>query len=271
MRSAMRSAMRRKICYIITFVLFCHAMQVRSMVAEVFTVKSLASMPFVQQALRSPMKPESVLSFFFGVDSTSVEGRQRLKDGTCIPSVTPLWFGGGPEYDKLCQPFAETVRAAGKGALPTWNDSTDGLAAQIILTDQLARNIFRGNPEAFLYGDVSLGVTRKLAALLSNQSSAEELYPSYLTVMSLVMMHSEDCDDHDTCLHLLEHARACTRESAELQKWWDEQTAAEMDHKVVIDRFGRYPHRNKAKNRESTEEELAWLADTDNLPGWAKS
>jgi uncharacterized protein (DUF924 family) len=266
--------MRRKLychCNVITFALFCHAVQVRSMVAEVFTVKSLASKPFVQQALRSPMKPESVLSFFFGVDSTSVEGRQRLKDGTCIPSVTPLWFGGGPEYDKLCQPFAETVRAVGKGALPTWNDSTDGLAAQIILTDQLARNIFRGTPEAFHYGDVSLDVTRKLVSLLSNESIAEEVYPAYLTIMTMVMMHSEQCEDHAACLHLLEHARACSRESAELQKLWDYQTSFEMDHKAVIDRFGRYPHRNKAKNRESTAEELAWLADTDNLPGWAKS
>jgi uncharacterized protein (DUF924 family) len=44
-----------------------------------------------------------------------------------------------------------------------------------------------------------------------------------------------------------------------------------QDHKDVIDRFGRYPHRNQALGREHSAEEAAWLADYENMPAWAKS
>jgi uncharacterized protein (DUF924 family) len=54
-------------------------------------------------------------------------------------------------------------------------------------------------------------------------------------------------------------------------EWWDIQLKALEDHTQVVDRFGRYPHRNKLHGRESTLEEIAWLEDKEHLPGWAKS
>ena len=84
----------------------------------------------------------------------------------------------------------------------------------------------------------------------------------------MALMHSESLRDHETCIELLERAKEI---SPNLQEWWNYQQEFEMNHKNVIDRFGRYPHRNILMKRESSEEERIWLADTDNLPGWAKS
>ena len=133
------------------------------------TVKELAAKPFIQRALQSPWQPESVLSFFYGADYFAENGSSStpatVQNGACIQEMSSLWFGGGPAYDTLCQPFAEAVRAAGKRELSTkqcWDTTVAGRMAQLLLTDQLARNIFRGSPEAFAYEDASLDMARQL-------------------------------------------------------------------------------------------------------------
>jgi len=191
---------------------------------------------------------------------------------------------------------------------PDWSSTVDGLVAQVALCDQLARNLFRGTSEAYEYDDVSLQITRSLAdeALSTeryrisraneenegagtpeatkndnneNSSVAEnggpaavslsgEFYPGYYSLMTMPLMHSETKADHETALKLLARARAASPDH--LQEYWDNTLRFELDHKRVVDRFGRYPHRNSAKGRTSTEEELEWLSDIDNLPGWAK-
>lgn len=273
--------------------------------ADLLSVTEFASQPFVQRALQSPHHPESVLSFFYGVDcftknkenddngeekNSLQEKRKDLIYGTCIKRMGPLWYNGGAEYDKLCQPFAEAVRQAGKRTLPSpWNDTVDGCIAQIVLCDQLARNIFRGTPEAFAYDDTSQSIARRLTdAVLREETETKEceadstlsgeFYPPYLSSMVLVFMHSEQRSDHELALQLIERARRKFSSFADdetiqqqLDKNWDDMRNFELQHKVVIDRFGRYPHRNKFKGRSNTPEEEAWLADRDNLPGWAKS
>lgn len=255
--------------------------------AAALTVQSLGAKPFVQRALANPMHPQSVISFFFGVDCTSEEGQKSLKEGACLKDVTNLWFQGGPDFDSLCQPFAEAVRAAGQQTLPSnhhnWNDSVDGLTAQVVLIDQLARNIFRGTVEAFTYEDVSIAMARKLTAMVlppendndgSNPESPMllgEIHPAGMSVLALALMHSETQLDHIHCQQLLSHATSRYSQTTELLEWWKSQTEFAQGHKDVVDRFGRYPHRNKLKDRESTKEELEWLADAENLPPWAKS
>lgn len=251
--------------------------------AAALTVKELASNLFVQRALQSPMQPESVLSFFFGVDVATDDGKHSLQHDSArlMNEMKPLWFGaGGLEYDTLCQHFCQAARAAGTRTLvpsSSWNDSLDGLTAQIVLIDQISRNIFRGSEEAFRCEDVSLGIARQLTAKLlekGKKNNAEdgidgEICAPYMSMMVMALMHSECLQDHVTCLELPERAKEIS--PSDLQGWWNEQQEFEMNHKKVIDRFGRYPHRNRVKKRESTDEERIWLADTENLPGWAKS
>jgi uncharacterized protein (DUF924 family) len=81
-------------------------------------------------------------------------------------------------------------------------------------------------------------------------------------------MHSESPPDHEAAMNLIAYANSNT---PELKNVWDSLEKFELGHKEVVDKFGRYPHRNKAHGRQSTPEEQAWLADVDNLPGWAKT
>lgn len=258
-------------------------------------VSSFAAKPFIQRALQNPRSPSSVISFYYGVDYDSSQGRNELEEGSsCLYSMANLWFGGDAEYDKLCAPFAPLVREAGQGKLvgSQWaTDHVDGVIAQLVLCDQISRDVFRGTEEAFAYDETALKHARSLTALvLENndrgssisgedenepQSSSEQvllsgtMYPPFLSTTVVGLMHSEDKEDHEHAIQVLEYAKR--NSPVALQDWWTNQLSMEMEHKDVIDKFGRYPHRNVAKGRESTMEEKAWLADVDNLPGWAKS
>jgi uncharacterized protein (DUF924 family) len=272
-------------------------------------VQSFASKPFVQRALENVCKPSSVLSFWFGVDASTPEGQECLRTGSkqCVSDMAPLWYTGGSDYDQLCQPFADVVHKAGTGVLPKddagWYTTVDGNVAQVVVVDQLARNIFRGTRDAFRYEAVALDIARQLstqylrkhpastcAALLEQihepsksnlvfDDIDEKLYPPYCTVIATALMHSEVASDHVLSVALIEHSQNLAEKGINeaddtnklLFDWFKYQLVFAIDHKNVIDRFGRYPHRNRILNRTSTQLELDWLSDTDSLPGWAKS
>lgn len=190
-----------------------------------------------------------------------------LTSGSFVKEMQPLWFSGGPDFDKLCQKFSPVVRDAGKGILVTddennWDD-VDGKLAQLILCDQLSRNSFRGSDEAFAYDDVSLDIARDLGSMaLSDEPS---FYGSYTLFLVLALMHAESLEDHklgDKCID----KAIVTCPGIE----WNNMRGFLLQHTKVIERFGRYPHRNAKKGRVSTKEEIDWL-QSDDVPGWAKS
>jgi uncharacterized protein (DUF924 family) len=234
-----------------------------------FSVSKFASLKFIQRALATPERPESVLSFFFGVDYDDPLHKDILSDGKEVfEKMSSLWYMGGQEYDDLCKPFEGAIRNAGEGVLP-WNDSVEKMMAQLILCDQLARNVFRGTPEAFLYEDTSISIASKLANMaLTKDALVEPFCPPYYSFISVGLMHSEAKQDHEQCTNLLYKAAS---EAPHLQQFWDMQMKFEKEHNDVIEKFGRYPHRNTLKGRESTELERLWLADLEHLPSWALS
>lgn len=241
-------------------------------------IAEFAARPFVARSLANPSSPASVLSFFLGIDFESPSAPTKLQEGAFLleeGDMTKFWFAGGPEYDKLCQAFKPVLQdGIGKKSLPKdpWDVTVDGQMAQLVLCDQLSRNIFRGSDDAFAYDDVSLGIARNLVDSKITSQTGDlqgEFYPPYATLIVTALMHSEELADHQQSLEVLKWARHSTQSA--LDQWWDNQLVFELDHKRVIDQFGRYPHRNAKKGRESTPEEEAWLANVDELPGWAKS
>lgn len=263
----------------LAFILMMNAMAIQ--------LSEFVARPAVQRALATkPHTTESVLTFFFGVDyRNSQEVQQELRQGKCLQSMTDLWYAGGPEYDSLCGNFRDAVRLAGQGSLLEPGEASalltpvDQVVAQMILCDQLARNVFRGKSEAFAYEEVALAASRQVTSSVldkdkeSSSSSPAvltgEVYPPYLAFSVTALIHSESQKDHERAIQVLEHAQK--HSPADLKGIWDLQMKFELEHKDVVDRFGRYPHRNASKGRQSTAEEEAWLADVDNLPGWAKS
>jgi len=229
------------------------------------TVQEFAKLPFVQRAIQSPNSPKSVLSFFLGVDFEESDTISCLTKGDDedVSRMLPLWFAmNNKEFDELCTSFVDVIRISGKKILEEedWV-SNDGKMAQIILCDQLARNAFRGSDEAYAYGNVALEYANDLCSYVLGGGS---LPPCYVMLCILPMMHSESFKEHELCVELCQwgiESKSSLNFSMQL-KW-------EIDHQEVIERFGRYPHRNESLGRESTEEELSYLADKENLSVWA--
>jgi uncharacterized protein (DUF924 family) len=252
-------------------ILFCCCHTTTSF--EMSPIEAFLEKPSVQRALQSPTKVRSVLDFFFGVDTGSVAGREALRQGNDIHNaMNALWYSGGVAYDDVCRAFTTTVRAAGQRQLPgnEWHESVDGKMAQLLLVDQLSRNIFRGSTEAFAYEEVSVNLARQLADINAGKVKAigGEVYPPFVSFIAVGLMHSETLEDQLTCQQLLADAK---QKHPGMQKLWDMQLTFADDHRKVVEMFGRYPHRNAAKGRVNTPTEEAWLGNKENLPAWAAS
>jgi uncharacterized protein (DUF924 family) len=252
-------------------------------------VAEYAAKPFVRAALAQPRSPNSVLSFFLGVDMVASENekegeaaRAQLSSGEYLRRMTPFWFAGHDDYDTLCSnSFRSLVREAGKKELVgEWMSTVNGQVAQMVLCDQLSRNAFRGSDEAYAYDETALDIAKLLASEVifpdnsATTSSPMQLqgtfYPTYCAFALTTLMHSEDQNDHALGLSIFDWAIAETPPSLK-DEWWDLQMGSFLEHSNVLDRFGRYPHRNAKKGRKSTKEEEEWLSKVDELPGWAKS
>lgn len=158
------------------------------------------------------------------------------------------WWKADAEFDVLiAQRFGDIHAEAALRGLPHWRVSAPGRLAEIIVLDQFSRNIHRGTPGAFACDAQALG----LAQLAIEAGAHTQLPVARRAFLYMPFMHSEDAAVHETGMVLFSESGL------------EANLAAEVSHKAIIDRFGRYPHRNALLGRESTAEELAFLK----LPG----
>lgn len=151
-------------------------------------------------------------------------------------------------FDRLIEKrFLSLHGAAVRGELFRWRIEAQGRLAEIIVLDQFSRNIFRGKPASFQYDPMALVLAQEAVAAGFDLT----LPPSESVFFYMPYMHSESALIHEIALKLF------SRPGLESNLEW------EIKHKAVIDRFGRYPHRNKILGRKSTPEEVEFLA----LPG----
>jgi uncharacterized protein (DUF924 family) len=119
------------------------------------------------------------------------------------------------------------------------------ILALVIVLDQFSRNLFRGNPRAFLADPIA----RRLSRTAIEQGSDIAMKREERYFLYLPFEHSEDREDQGLALNLIKHLAN------------EEWTRYAMAHKMVIDRFGRFPHRNAVLNRLSTADEIAFLKE----------
>ncbi len=155
-----------------------------------------------------------------------------------------MWWAADSNFDnQIRDRFFNLVIQASQGELYTWRREPKGRLAEIILLDQFTRNIFRNSPKAFHYDQL---------ALVLAQEAVEAKAPSVLTktecgFLLLPFMHSESKIIHNIAETL--YQKYATSYNYEY----------ELKHKAIIDRFGRYPHRNAILGRESSLDEIEFL------------
>ncbi len=143
--------------------------------------------------------------------------------------------------------FGATLDAAARCELLGWRTMAEGRLAEIIVLDQLSRNIYRDTPCAFAQDSLALALAQELVA--SGQDRA--LSPAQRRFAYMPYMHSESPFIHAQAAQLF------------AQTGLEDGLKFELRHQVIIERFGRFPHRNALLGRASTLEEIAFL----NEPG----
>ena len=195
----------------------------------------------------SATTPKDVTTFWFRDATRSPEALERRG---------AVWFGAEPAFDRECATrFAVSLEDAARGALDDWTGTPQGRLALVILLDQMPRNIHRGSPAAFAHDEQA--AAHCIAGIESGQDHS--LHPVERVFLYMPLQHAEDLG--------LQHRSVERFESlaAEVDDAWRDRFAENAHyarlHRDIVERFGRFPHRNRVLGRESTEEELSYLAD----------
>ncbi|MBW4443682.1 MAG: DUF924 domain-containing protein [Plectolyngbya sp. WJT66-NPBG17] len=178
------------------------------------------------------MNANEVLSFWFG---ETLEMRKA-------------WFVKNPEFDaEIRSRFLNTYEQAASDQLDAWIDSPESCLALVIVLDQFSRNMFRGTPRSFATDPKALKIAKRAIAAQFDQ----QVPPIQRFFFYLPLEHSENLDDQNESVRLYEQLR----DNPELKDTYDYA----LRHRVVIERFGRFPHRNQILDRPSTPEEVEFL------------
>lgn len=143
----------------------------------------------------------------------------------------------------IAKRFMTTHEAARACELSDWRDDPLGRLAEIIVLDQFSRNIHRGLALAFANDQLALGLAQEAL----RQGLDQHVDYDQRAFFYMPFMHSESRVIHEQALEIFEAYGSA------------EQLDYEIQHKVIIDRFGRYPHRNEILGRKSTPDELEFL------------
>jgi uncharacterized protein (DUF924 family) len=173
------------------------------------------------------MQPQSILHFWFN-------------------ELTPKHhFAKDAALDEAIRTRFGATLAAARCELFAWRTTPEGRLAEVLVLDQFSRNVYRDTPQAFAQDALALALAQELVA--SGQDRSLPLAQRSFAYMPY--MHSESALVHTQAALLF------------AQPGMEDTLRFEQRHQAIIERFGRYPHRNAILGRESTPEELAFLSE----------
>jgi uncharacterized protein (DUF924 family) len=181
------------------------------------------------------MRADEVLDFWFGREGEPGYGEFREE-----------WFRKDPGFDReIKERFEGLYEQAAAGELDGWKENARGCLALVILLDQFPRNMFRGDPKSYATDRKA----QKTAGYAVDHALDRELPEFQRSFLYMPFMHSED----------LEHQRR----SVELFRGLSEGDADSyaVRHMEIVERFGRFPHRNAVIGRATTPEEAEFLKE----------
>lgn len=155
-----------------------------------------------------------------------------------------LWWSKDDKFDQIViEKFSEVHQRAARCELYEWRRVAEGRLAEIIVLDQFSRNMFRDSSLSFAYDPLALALAQEAISVGADQ----KLTPIQRSFLYLPFMHSESLKIHEVAMDLYQNNG--------IQLNLD----FEIKHKAIIEKFGRYPHRNKILGRVSTDEEIEFL------------
>ena len=182
--------------------------------------------------------PQQVLDFWFGAPDSAEFGTQRK-----------AWFVKDAEFDRrIVERFGPTIERALRGELDAWAQTPSGALARILLLDQFTRNAFRDTPRAFAGDPRALTAAARMVGLRHD----EELPTFMRGFVYLPYEHAEGLAMQDEAIRLLTRLVAADPAQQSMLDYAHR-------HRAIIERFGRFPHRNAILGRRSTAEEIEFL------------
>lgn len=155
------------------------------------------------------------------------------------------WFRKDEAVDAtIRQRFGDVYEMAARGELDAWAEEPNGALALVILLDQFPRNMFRGTPRVFATDGKALALGRAALARGDHEVVGEDVNQ----FLAMPLMHSEALADQEDCVRWMERIGP-------------ENVPYAVDHRDIVARFGRFPHRNAVLGRSATPEEDAFLAE----------
>lgn len=182
-------------------------------------------------------RPEDILSFWFG---------EIDEQGQAPAAHRDRWWKKSEETDHMCRErFAADLAAARAGQLDGWRDEPRSCLALVILYDQLSRNIHRNQAEAFAADERARQATHHALA----QDYDQALRPVERAFLYMPLMHSEELADQEEAVRRF---KALARDGVDFVGFAEQ-------HRDIVARFGRFPHRNQILGRETTPAEAEFL------------
>lgn len=191
---------------------------------------------------------EALLAFWFGPLDAA---------GLCTKSRRRALFRADPAFDAaLAERFGADVEAALAGDRDTWAHNPRGRAALVLLLDQLPRNLFRGTPRAFAGDARALAHARAAVAAGDDRALPTEMR----AFLYMPFEHAEDPDAQREGVALLTALHDEQLEDSPARAAVASYLRHAQNHAALVERFGRFPHRNAVLGRASTPEERTHLA-----------
>jgi uncharacterized protein (DUF924 family) len=177
---------------------------------------------------------------------------QEILDFWFSDEVRKLWFNSTPEFDALlCERFEAIWVRASCGELDGWLQSAAGCLALIIVLDQFPLNMFRGQAQSF----ASEAQSREVARVAIDKGFDRDLDLSPRAFLYMPFMHSEELVDQQLALQLF------------AQPGLEDNLRFARHHHDIVEKFGRFPHRNESLGRESSEPEVEYLNSKEAFTG----
>ena len=188
----------------------------------------------VESKIEESITPESIIEFWYS------------------DSVKSKWFNSSVEFDKQLKSKYEAVWIAVlRGEYTSWMESAEGCLALVIILDQFPLNMFRGDVKSFS----SEGMAIKIAKKAIEKEFDKRIDKEKVSFLYMPLMHSENIDDQNLSVKLFEEAELM------------DNVRFAKHHRDIVKKFGRFPHRNKILQRESSQEEIDYLNSDEAFTG----